>query len=177
MLERVRELVKDNVDAESLARSDTRTILHRLPTSDLFNPGEAFFSEGAEDLIISTIKEDMQEGVKQVMIDGHTDNVPMKSAKYPSNWELSSARASKVARFIIEKMRFPPDRIVVTGYGEFRPIKDNVNDDNRAANRRVEIKILKALEVAKDEAKKSKKAPVAPGKNEASGLSLKQPAK
>ncbi|MBT5375725.1 MAG: OmpA family protein, partial [Nitrospinaceae bacterium] len=119
MLERVRELVKDNVNAESLARSDTRTILHRLPTSDLFNPGEAFFSEGAENLIISTIKEDMQEGVKQVLVDGHTDNVPMKSAKYPSNWELSSARASMVARFIITKMRFPPERMVVTGYGEF----------------------------------------------------------
>jgi len=185
MLERVRELVKDNVDAESLARSDTRTILHRMPTSDLFAPGEAFFSEGAEDLIISTIKEDMQEGVKQVMIDGHTDNVPMKSAKYPSNWELSSARASKVARFIIEKMRFPPDRIVVTGYGEFRPLKENISDDNRAANRRVEIKILKALEVAKDEAKKAVKSTPAPGStvkptpapgnNEASNL--KQPAK
>ncbi len=156
MLERVRELVKDNVDAESLARSDTRTILHRLPTSDLFAPGEAFFNEGAEELIISTIEEDMKEGVKQVMVDGHTDNVPMKSAKFPSNWELSAARASKVGRFIIEKMRFPPERMVVTGYGEFRPLKENTNDDNRAANRRVEIKILKAIEVAKDEAKKTK---------------------
>ncbi len=156
MLERVRELVKDNVNAESLARTDTRTILHRLPTSDLFAPGEALFNQGAEDLIISTIQEDMQEGVKQVLIDGHTDNVPMKSEKYPSNWELSAARASKVARFIIEKMRFPPERIVVTGYGEFRPLKENINDDNRAVNRRVEIKILKALEVAKEEANQSK---------------------
>jgi chemotaxis protein MotB len=177
MLERVRELVKDNVDAESLARSDTRTILHRLPTSDLFAPGEAFFSEGAEDLIISTIKEDMQEGVRQVLIDGHTDNVPMKSAKYPSNWELSAARASKVARFIIEKMRFPPEQMVVTGYGEFRPLKENLNDDARAANRRVEIKILKALEVAKDEAKKSKKKPGQkgkPGASAESALSIKK---
>jgi chemotaxis protein MotB len=152
MLQRVRELVKDNVDAESLVRSDTRTILHRLPTSDLFAPGEAFFNEGAEDLIIETIQEDMKEGVKQLLIDGHTDNVAMKSAKFPSNWELSAARASKVARFIIDKMRFPPDRIVVTGYGEFRPLLENTNDDNRAANRRVEIKILKAIEVAKKEA-------------------------
>ncbi len=178
MLERVRELVKDNVDAESLARSDTRTILHRLPTSDLFDPGEAFFSGGAEDLIISTIQEDMKEGVKQVMIDGHTDNVPMKSAKYPSNWELSAARASKVARFIIEKMRFPPDRIVVTGYGEFRPLKENINDDNRAANRRVEIKILKALEVAKDEAiKTDSKAPEEKKTDTTSASNPNQPAK
>jgi chemotaxis protein MotB len=169
MLERVRELVKDNVDAESLARSDTRTILHRLPTSDLFAPGEAFFNEGAEDLIISTIEVDMQEGVRQVLVDGHTDNVPMKSAKYPSNWELSAARASKVARFIIEKMRFPPGQMVVTGYGEFRPLQENLNDDARAANRRVEIKILKALEVAKDEAKGSKKKT---GKSGKSGTSV-----
>ena len=158
MLERVRALVKDNVDVESIARSDTRTIVHQLPTSDLFAPGNAFFRAGAEGLIISTIQEDMKEGVKQVFVDGHTDNVPMKSAKFPSNWELSAARASKVARFIIEKMRFPPERIVVAGYGEFRPIVANTTDDARATNRRVEIKILKAMEVAKDEAQKTKEA-------------------
>ena len=158
MLERVRALVKDNVDVESIARSDTRTIVHQLPTSDLFAPGNAFFRAGAEGLIISTIQEDMKEGVKQVFVDGHTDNVPMKSAKFPSNWELSAARASKVARFIIEKMRFPPERIVVAGYGEFRPLIANTTDDARATNRRVEIKILKAMEVAKDEAQKVKEA-------------------
>ena len=157
MLERVRALVKDNVDVESIARSDTRTIVHQLPTSDLFAPGNAFFRAGAEGLIISTIQEDMKEGVKQVFVDGHTDNVPMKSAKFPSNWELSAARAAKVGRFIIEKMRFPPERIVVAGYGEFRPIVANTTDDARATNRRVEIKILKAMEVAKDEAQKAKK--------------------
>jgi chemotaxis protein MotB len=116
----------------------------------------------------------MQEGVRQVLVDGHTDNVPMKSAKFPSNWELSAARASKVARFIIEKMRFPPAQMVVTGYGEFRPLKANTDDDARAANRRVEIKILKALEVAKDEAKGTKKKSgkgEKPGKGKKSGAS------
>ena len=158
MLERVRALVKDNVDVESIARSDTRTIVHQLPTSDLFAPGNAFFRAGAEGLIISTIQEDMKEGVKQVFVDGHTDNVPMKSAKFPSNWELSAARASKVGRFIIKKMRFPPERMVVTGYGEFRPLVANTTDDARATNRRVEIKILKAMEVATDEAQTAKEA-------------------
>ena len=88
----------------------------------------------------------MKEGVKQLMIDGHTDNVSMKSAKFPSNWKLSAARASKVTRLIIDKMRFSPERIVVTGYGEFSPLLENTNDDNRPANHRVEIKILKAIE-------------------------------
>ena len=99
----------------------------------------------------------MKEGVKQVFIDGHTDNVPMKSSKFPSNWELSSARASKVARFIIKTMRFPAKRMVVTGYGEFRPLRANTSDDNRAANRRVEIKILKDVKVAEKEAKEAEK--------------------
>jgi len=98
----------------------------------------------------------MQEGVKQVLVDGHTDNIPMKSAKYPSNWELSAARASRVARFLVEKMRFPANQIVVSGYGEFRPLKENVNDEARALNRRVEIKILKDIQVAKEEEEKRK---------------------
>lgn len=151
MLDRVRELVKDNVDPESLVRGDTRTIIKHLPTADLFAPGEAILIEGAEKLIIETIQEDMQEGVKQVLVDGHTDDVPIKSLKFPSNWELSAARASRVARFLIENMRFPANQIVVAGYGEFRPLKANTNDDNRALNRRVEIKILKDIKVAQQE--------------------------
>lgn len=151
MLDRVRELVKDNVDPESLVRSDIRTILIRLNTSDLFAPGNANFIEDADKIILSSIKEEMKEGVKQVMVDGHTDNVPMKSEYFPSNWELSAARASRVARFIMESLRFPPDRIVVAGYGEYRPLEPNNTDEHRAMNRRVEIKILKDKEVVKEE--------------------------
>ncbi len=158
MLNKVRELVKDNVDYESLIRGDTRTILKRLPTADLFAPGQAILIDGAEELIIETIEEDMKEGVKQVLVDGHTDNVPMKSAKFPSNWELSSARASRVARFLIEKMRFPANQIVVSGYGEFRPLRPNVDDEARALNRRVELKILKDIKVAKREEAERKAA-------------------
>lgn len=151
MLDRVRELVKDNVDPESLVRSDIRTILIRLNTSDLFAPGNANFIEDADKIILSSIQEEMKEGVKQVMVDGHTDNVPMKSEYFPSNWELSAARASRVARFIMESLRFPPDRIVVAGYGEYRPLEPNNTDEHRAMNRRVEIKILKDKEVVKEE--------------------------
>ena len=154
MLERVREMVKDNIDPELLKRGDTRTILKRLSSSELFAPGDSLLKDGAEQLIIDTIGEDMQEGVKQVMIDGHTDNVPMKSFKFPSNWELSSARAAQVGHILISKMRFPPERLVVAGYGEFRPLKPNTNDDNRAMNRRVEIKILKDHKVAEEEDRK-----------------------
>lgn len=148
MLSRVRELVKDNVDPESLVRSDVRTILIRLKSSDLFAPGSADLKDGAEELIMSSLKSDMQDGVKQIHVDGHTDNVPMKdNGPFPTNWELSSIRASHVARVIINRANFSPKRMVVTGYGEYRPLEPNTSDDNRALNRRVEIKILKDIKV------------------------------
>ncbi len=153
MLARVKELVKDNVDPDSIVRSDTRTILKRLPTSELFGPGSAELVEGAEKLIEDAIKEDMIDGVKQVVIDGHTDDIPIKSAKFPSNWELSTARASRVARHIVDKMRFPAEFVAVSGYGPHRPIKPNTNDFNRALNRRVEVKILKDKDVIKEDQK------------------------
>jgi chemotaxis protein MotB len=168
MLARVRELVKDNVSPEAIVRSDVRTILVRLRSSDLFDPGSADLVPGAEEQILSEIKENLREGVKQVMVDGHTDNVPINSAQYPSNWELSTARASRVARVIIEKMSFPPERMVVTGYGQFRPWKSNNSDENRGLNRRVEIKILKDIDVAKQESKYS-----TPGNGKEKALSLK----
>ncbi len=151
MLERVRELVKDNVDPESLVRSDVRTILIRLNSSDLFAPGSADLKDGAEKLILDSISSEIQDGVKQIHVDGHTDNVPMKdNESFPTNWELSSIRASLVGRVIIDKAKFSPERMVVTGYGEYRPLKPNNSDANRAINRRVEIKILKDLEVLKE---------------------------
>ena len=124
--------------------------------------------EGAGKLILETIEDEMRDGVKQVIIDGHTDNVPTKTAMFPSNWELSAARASSVARFIIKKMRFNPKFLVVSGYGEQRPMKPNTSDDNRASNRRVEVKVVKDKNVAAAQAAK-KKAQELKAANEAAG--------
>ena len=170
MLEKLRELVKDNIDPNALIAGDTRTILFQIPSSDLFEPGGATLAEGAGNLILETIEDEMRDGVKQVIIDGHTDNVPTKTAIYPSNWELSAARASSVARFIIKQMRFNAKFLVVSGYGEHRPMKPNTTDDNRASNRRVEIKVVKDKNVAAAQAAK-KKAQELKAANEAAGFS------
>lgn len=148
MLNKLRELVKDNIDPDALIAGNTRTMVFQIPSSDLFSPGSATLKEGAGQLIVETIEEEMQDAVKQVIVDGHTDNVPTKTAKFPSNWELSSARAGVVARYIIKQMRYDPKFVVVSGYGEHRPMKPNTSDDNRASNRRVEIKIVKNKDVA-----------------------------
>lgn len=74
-----------------------------------------------------------------INVIGHTDNIPMHSQKFASNWELSTARASRVARFLIEEAGIPASHFVVAGYSYFRPIKPNTTAANRRANRRVEI--------------------------------------
>jgi len=168
MLEKLRDQVKDNIDPNALIAGDTKTISFKIPSSDLFGPGSAILVEGAGALILETIEDEMRDGVKQVVIDGHTDNVPTKTAMFPSNWELSAARASSVARFIIKKMRFNPKFLVVSGYGEHRPMKPNTSDDNRASNRRVEVKVVKDKNVAAAQAAK-KKAQELKAENEAAG--------
>lgn len=80
-----------------------------------------------------------------INIVGHTDNVPMKSTRFNSNWELSVSRASTVARYLIDEMGMDPNQFVVSGYSSYRPVLPNTTAENRAKNRRVEIIISKRL--------------------------------
>ncbi len=75
-------------------------------------------------------------------IEGHTDNVPISSPKYSSNWELSTARAASMLHFFIEK-GIDPAKYSVAGYAEFRPLESNATEEGRQKNRRVEIVITK----------------------------------
>ncbi|MBI4522627.1 MAG: OmpA family protein [Deltaproteobacteria bacterium] len=77
-------------------------------------------------------------------ITGHTDDVPIATSEFPSNWELSAARASRVARSLAE-CGIDASRLVVQGYGSFRPLQLNTSETNRAANRRVEIRLFRAI--------------------------------
>jgi len=75
-------------------------------------------------------------------IEGHTDNVAINSAAFPSNWELSTARANSIVHYLIEKHGFKGSKLSVTGYGEYRPIADNATEEGRKLNRRVDIVML-----------------------------------
>lgn len=74
-----------------------------------------------------------------IRVEGHTDNVPIHSAKYPSNWELSSARALNVVRYMANNGDVDPSRMSAIGYGEYRPIAPNNTPENRKTNRRIEV--------------------------------------
>jgi len=99
-----------------------------------------------------------------IRVEGHTDNLPMSSAMYPSNWELSSARASSIVRYLISSFGLPEDRFSALGYGDSRPIAPNNTEEGRKKNRRVEIVILKnnslKTEVLTKEFKKDLKAEI-----------------
>jgi chemotaxis protein MotB len=81
----------------------------------------------------------------KIHVIGHTDNVPIRASarsRFPSNWELSTARATAAVRFLTENAGVDPRRLGAVGYGEFRPVADNSTPDGRARNRRIAITIL-----------------------------------
>lgn len=84
----------------------------------------------------------VNSSVKEVRVQGHTDNVPIRSTLFPSNWELSATRAAIVARMLTELYRVQPERVSAVGYAEFHAVADNLTAENRAKNRRVELLVL-----------------------------------
>ena len=89
----------------------------------------------------------IDDTTNDICIAGHTDNLPIHSERYPSNWELSAYRGLTVLNYFLEENGLPPSRFSVGGYGASRPLKPNSSKENSAINRRVEI-IFKHLEDA-----------------------------
>ena len=75
-------------------------------------------------------------------IEGHTDNIPIHTAEFDSNWELSTARATRIARLLLDLKAMPPDRLSAAGYAEFHPVAGNDTAEGRAQNRRVDLVVL-----------------------------------
>ncbi len=113
----------------------------RFKEGVLFNSGEASISEGGF-TVLHEIVEKIKSIPNLIIIEGFTDNIPIKTNEFPSNWELSVARAMGVARFMIDDMNIEEERISVSGFGEQRPIDSNDTAEGRANNRRIEITIL-----------------------------------
>lgn len=125
-------------------------IVINLPENVLFKSGSATVnSDGQEALkqIASVLKEFSD---RRFQIEGHTDNVPIKSSRYPSNWELSTSRALSVLHLMIEE-GVQADNVSAAGFGEFHPRGDNETTEGRALNRRIEIIMQPNLEILSNE--------------------------
>lgn len=94
--------------------------------------------------ILDKISEVLHKVPNQVAVEGHTDNLPIHTSEFPSNWWLSTARANRVVEYFISRCGLSPARLSVVGYGEYRPLVPNTSETNRAQNRRVEILIKKS---------------------------------
>lgn len=107
----------------------------------LFESGSAQLKDTGIELL-GKLEAMLNDFDNDIVVEGHTDNVPMNSAMYPSNWELSAARAVSVLRYLNEQMNVEPTRLSARGYGEYSPIAPNDTPLNRARNRRVNLMIV-----------------------------------
>ena len=111
----------------------------RKGTTPFFESGKAALAPRMEE-ILSKLAPKLNELAHKnfdILVEGHTDNVPIAGTLYGSNWELSTARATVVVRYLIDQQHLPADRMGAIGYGEFRPIASNEDEENRMKNRRV----------------------------------------
>ncbi len=113
-------------------------LLIQLGDKILFDVGEAELKSIAFPLL-DIVGKTIRKKAGLVLVSGHTDNIPIHTEKYPSNWELSSARALSVVKYLIEKAGVPPELLGATGYSEYKPIVENTSLANRRRNRRVEF--------------------------------------
>jgi chemotaxis protein MotB len=118
-----------------------RGLVIHIMESVLFREGSAQLEPRALE-ILDRVSDVIRDRPNHIRIEGHTDDRPINTPVYPSNWELSSARATEVVRYYIDQHAIAPDRISALGYGEYRPIRPNNSIENRAANRRVDIVVL-----------------------------------
>lgn len=122
----------------------------------MFSSGEAVIKAEGEPVLRKLAGVLKQYPNRRILVVGHTDNVPIRSAamrsKYPTNWELSTARATAAVRFLVEKTGFDARRIGAVGYGDQQPVADNNTVEGRARNRRISITIMEEDRLVEPEA-------------------------
>jgi chemotaxis protein MotB len=118
-----------------------RGLVIHVVESALFESGQANLKPEAL-AVLDQIAAEIGKIPNQIRVEGHTDDRPIATERFPSNWELSSARATSVVRYFVDKYEFAPGRLSALGFGEYRPLAPNDSEINRAKNRRVDIVVL-----------------------------------
>jgi chemotaxis protein MotB len=144
--ERIKEefqdyVVKSEIEVYEAKKGLVISFIDRV----LFDSGRAEIKSQAHSVLEKVAQIIKGYPNRPVLIEGHTDNVPIGprlKSRYQTNWELSTARAVAVLRYLIEKHNLPPEQLTAAGYGEYHPIADNESKEGRQKNRRVEIVIM-----------------------------------
>ncbi|MBI4801418.1 MAG: OmpA family protein [Elusimicrobia bacterium] len=138
--------LREKMDNQQLSKfvqieSNAKKIKLVLTDAILFDSGRAEVKENAKK-VLADIAGELKNMPNEVVIEGHTDNVPIKSGRYTSNWELSMSRAYNVVAYM-QQLGIAPQRLAGLGYGEYRPLTANTTLEERAKNRRIEISLTK----------------------------------
>jgi chemotaxis protein MotB len=142
----MREAFADLIDAKQVTvRGNELWVEIELSSSLLFPSGDALPNDRAFALL-EKVAGILAPFANPVHVEGFTDNLPIATAKYPTNWELSAARAGSVVRMLAAD-GVAPERLAAVGYGEFQPVADNATADGRARNRRVVLVVSRNLDV------------------------------
>ncbi|NLI13192.1 flagellar motor protein MotB [Pelotomaculum propionicicum] len=147
-LERIRKELQAYIDENGLNGKVTVSIEERgvvLSFQDvaLFPLGSAQLTPDAKSLV-GSIGQILKKAPHYLRVEGHTDNLPINTSQYPSNWELSVARATSVVQELVNVQKLSPELLSAAGYGEFRPKVPNETAESRQQNRRVDIVVLKS---------------------------------
>ncbi|MCX7982194.1 MAG: OmpA family protein [Syntrophales bacterium] len=121
-------------------REEKNSLRFALNESSLFEKGSAELRPSAHEALRQLAEIVKSEGI-MIRVEGHTDNVPIKTERFPSNWELSVARADSIVKFMAE-LGVPAQKLSVAGYADSRPIAPNNTESGRAMNRRTEIVMI-----------------------------------
>jgi chemotaxis protein MotB len=120
---------------------EKRGLVISLTEAGFFEPGQSELRDSSL-AVLDAVAEALRTVPFQLRIEGHTDNVPIKTARFPSNWELSTARATYVLSYIASHYDLAAPRLSLAGYGQYHPVASNDTAEGRASNRRVDLVIL-----------------------------------
>ena len=131
-------LIKNAVQDKVSVDITRRGLVVSLKEAGFFDSGSAVVRPSAYPLL-AKIAESLNNYTNPIRVEGHTDTIPIGSALFRSNWELSTARATNILHYMIDHYRYEPDKMSATGYGEYRPVAENDSTEGRGKNRRVDI--------------------------------------
>jgi len=138
-VKRLEEIAKSLGMEDDIHVEMTETgLLIQLGDKVMFDPGKADI-KSAGFPILNEVANSIKDKAREVLVSGHTDDVPIHTPQFPSNWELSAERALSVVRYLINLADVPPQILGATGYSEYRPLVPNDSSQNRQRNRRVEF--------------------------------------
>jgi chemotaxis protein MotB len=167
-LQEAQEAIQKALDPEIQRREVSMSMRREglvvsLKEMGFFDSGSASIRPGSLDAI-ARLAAVLKQRPEFLRVEGHTDNIPIHTARFATNWELSTTRATELIQLLITKYGIPPSHLSAAGYGEFHPVASNGTPDGRAQNRRLDVVILAPFPpMAQSQGNDNREVPAAPG--------------